>query len=248
MDDITLAFTEAIINTANTSILRTSNSIRSKPQQNPEIKALQKRMSSLGRKLLKLPALELKQQYTTAKNTYFNIIKVAKTGYQNTFLEKEDLKSIFKAMAYIKYEAFRTTLFLDPPRAPDIDLLNYQQDKHQKQPKLSKTELENACTTKIKGKTPGPDLITQEIITYAYLAIPQTFYSIYSMLINTGYYLAYQKQVIGVILKKPKKPDYSAPKIYRVIFLLNYLGKVLERILAQRLSYLAETTYLLYPT
>jgi hypothetical protein len=38
-------------------------------------------MSSLGRKLLKLPALELKQQYTTAKNTYFNIIKVAKTGY-----------------------------------------------------------------------------------------------------------------------------------------------------------------------
>ncbi len=38
------------------------------------------------------------------------------------------------------------------------------------------------------------------------------------------------------------------PKAYRVIALLNCLGKVLERILAQRLSYLAETTYLLYPT
>ncbi len=214
-------------------------------------------MSSLGRKLLKLPALELKQQYTTAKNTYFNIIKVAKTGYQNTFLEKEDPKSIFKAIAYIKdllkqpilsikntatdtledsftgkYEAFRTTLFPDPLRAPDIDLLNYQQDEYQKQPKLSKTELENAYITKIKGKTPSPDLITQEIITYTYLAILQTFYSIYSMLINTGYYLVYQKQATGVILKKPKKPDYSALKAYRVISLLNYLGKVLERILA----------------
>jgi hypothetical protein len=68
------------------------------------------------------------------------------------------------------------------------------------------------------------------------------------MLINTGYYSACWKQAIGVILKKPKKPDYSALKAYRVISLLNYLGKVLERILAQRLSYLAETTYLLYPT
>ncbi len=214
-------------------------------------------MSSLGRKLLKSPALELKQQYTTAKNTYFNIIKAAKTGYQNTFLEKEDPKSIFKVIAYIKdllkqpipsikntatdtledlfigkYEAFRTILFPDPLRAPDIDLLNYQQDEYQKWPKLSKTELENACTTKIKGKTPSPDLITQEIITHAYLAIPQTFYSIYSILINTGYYPAYQKQATGVILKKPKKPDYSVLKTYRVISLLNYLGKVLEYILA----------------
>jgi ribonuclease HI len=230
-------------------------------------------MSSLGRKLLKTPDPELKQQYTTAKNTYFNTIKAAKTGHWNAFLEKEDPKSIFKAMAYTKdllkqpipsiqniatdtledsftgkCEAFRTTLFPDPPGAPDIDLLNYQQDELWKWPKLSKTELENACTTKIKGKTPGPDLITQEIITHAYLAIPQTFYNIYSMLINTGYHPACWKQATGVILKKPKKPDYSAPKAYRVISLLNCLGKVSERILAQRLSYLAETTHLLHPT
>jgi hypothetical protein len=81
MDDIALAFTEAIISAANASIPRTSKSIRSKPWWNPEIKALRKRMSSLGRKLLKSPAPELKQQYTTAKNTYFNTIKAAKTGY-----------------------------------------------------------------------------------------------------------------------------------------------------------------------
>ncbi len=56
------------------------------------------------------------------------------------------------------------------------------------------------------------------------------------------------KANIGVILKKPKKPDYSVPKAYRVIALLNCLGNVLEHILAQRLSYLAKTTHLLYPT
>ncbi len=45
-----------------------------------------------------------------------------------------------------------------------------------------------------------------------------------------------------------KKPNYLVPKAYRVIALLNCLGKVLERILAQRLSYLAKTTHLLHPT
>jgi ribonuclease HI len=50
----------------------------------------------------------------------------------------------------------------------------------------------------------------------------------------------------GFILKKSKKPDYSQPKAYRVIALLNCLGKISERILARRLSYLAETTNLLH--
>jgi hypothetical protein len=49
------------------------------------------------------------------------------------------------------------------------------------------------------------------------------------------------------ILRKLDKPDYTALKAYRVIALLNCLGKVSERILAQRLGYLAETTSLLYP-
>ena len=56
------------------------------------------------------------------------------------------------------------------------------------------------------------------------------------------------KQAIGAILKKPGKLDYSIPKAYRVISLLNCLVKVSERILARRLGYLAETTDLLHPS
>ena len=145
-------------------------------------------------------------------------------------------------------DAFRTALFPDPPTAPDIDFSDYSGDPDWNWPILSNIELENAYTSKIKGKTPGPDLITQEIITQAYNAIPDIFFQVYSILINTGYHPKPWKQATGVILKKPGKPDYSAPKAYRVISLLNCLGKVSERILAQRLSYLAETTTLLHPT
>ena len=42
------------------------------------------------------------------------------------------------------------------------------------------------------------------------------------------------------MLRKPRKPDYSIPGAYRPISLLNTLGKLLEAVIARRLSYLAE--------
>ena len=47
-----------------------------------------------------------------------------------------------------------------------------------------------------------------------------------------------------MILKKPNRKA-TIPKSYRVISLLNYLGKVAEKIIATRLSFLAESTDLL---
>jgi hypothetical protein len=49
-------------------------------------------------------------------------------------------------------------------------------------------------------------------------------------------------------LKKPGKPNYALPKAYRVIALLNCLGKLVERLLAKRLGALAEVTSLLHPS
>src|ERR1700710_2689511 len=213
----------------------------------------------------------IKKELLNAKNLYFKTIKIEKLKHWNLFLEKEDTQSIYKAMSYTKEytsqnipslfnsqtntiistfqeksDTFRNTLFPPPPISSPINLNSYIANKKWKWPKLSHIELENSCTSKIKGKTPGPDLITQEIIVQAYLAIPNTFFNIYSILIDQGYHPKVWKQATGFILKKPKKPDYSLPKAYRVIALLNCLGKVSERILARRLSYLAETMNLLY--
>ena len=44
----------------------------------------------------------LKQPYLAARNSYFLAIKRAKRDHWNQFLEKEDPKSIYKAMAYTK--------------------------------------------------------------------------------------------------------------------------------------------------
>ena len=54
------------------------------------------------------------------------------------------------------------------------------------------------------------------------------------------------RQATGAILKKQNKPDYTAPKAYRIIALLNCLGKISEKIIATRFCYLAEATDLLH--
>ena len=100
-----------------------------------------------------------------------------------------------------------------PPSAPEPTWEGYR-PYDWNWPRLARTELENACTAKIKGKTPGPDLITHDIIRQAYKAIPDTFYKLYSSLLDIGYYPKCWKQATGAILKKPSKPDYSVLKAY----------------------------------
>ena len=163
-------------------------------------------------------------------------------------IEDNTLKLTFR----VKCNIFRTTLFPKPPKVDNslntsLDFKDYNPNLGWEWPILSRVELYNACSVKIKGKSPGIDLITQEIIIRAYSTIPDIFFIVFSLLINSGYYPKVWKQATGFILKKPKKPDYTILKAYRVISLLNCLGKVSERILARRLSYLAKTTYLLHP-
>jgi hypothetical protein len=56
---------------------------------------------------------------------------------------------------------------------------------------------------------------------------------------RAGYHPKSFRQSICVVLRKPKKPDYSLPNAYRPIQLLEVLGKALERIQADRLSYIS---------
>jgi hypothetical protein len=44
------------------------------------------------------------------------------------------------------------------------------------------------------------------------------------------------KHVTVVMINKPNKPDYSAPKAYRPISLLECTGKLLEKIVAKQIN------------
>ena len=50
------------------------------------------------------------------------------------------------------------------------------------------------------------------------------------------------KTAKGILLRKPNKPNYTLVKAYRVISLLNCLGKVVEKIAAEAISHHCEAT------
>jgi hypothetical protein len=68
--------------------------------------------------------------------------------------------SQYKSIFQDKCDIFRSTLFPSPPESSLVDLNNYKPNLTWNWPILSKIELEHACTSKIKGKTPRLDLIT----------------------------------------------------------------------------------------
>jgi len=53
-----------------------------------------------------------------------------------------------------------------------------------------------------------------------------------------GYHPLQWQRVIVIALKKPNKPDYTQSRAYCLIILLEYMGKLLEKVVACRLTYL----------
>ena len=111
---------------------------------------------------------------------------------------------------------------------------------------MTEKELENAIFSSSTKSAAGPDKIGFLILQKAYLSISQLFYQLYNKLIKLGFHSDIWKDSIDVIIKKFNKKNYSDSKSYRVISLLNCLDKISERIIAERLSYFAETTDLLH--
>lgn len=93
-----------------------------------------------------------------------------------------------------------------------------------------------------KKTAPGIDQLDWTIIKAAMECVPTIFFKAYNYLFNSGQHPSRWKQAIGIILPKQNKKDYSEPRAYRPISLLPCLSKLLERIYANRLSFLGNTT------
>lgn len=87
-----------------------------------------------------------------------------------------------------KCSAFRESLFPPPPQAETVTWEDFTPDPAWDWPELTQAEVEQACSTQIKEKTPGPDAITQDIIIAAYQACPEIFFKVFSLLFNSGYH------------------------------------------------------------
>jgi hypothetical protein len=122
---------------------------------------------------------------------------------------------------------------------------------HYQWPKIKRSEVKYAIFKSSAKKIPGPDRLSFRVLREAYTAVSELFDYLYPMLITNDYHPKCFKEATGVILKKSqaaKSPyrNYALSKAYRVISLLNYLIKVMEKIVARRLAVMAEFKTLLH--
>ena len=85
-------------------------------------------------------------------------------------------------------------------------------------------------------KAPGPDGIVNRVLTKCRHTVAPHLSRLFTACMAIGYIPPIYKHANTVVLKKPGKPDYSQPKAYRPIALLNTIGKALEKVVADRIS------------
>jgi len=95
------------------------------------------------------------------------------------------------------------------------------------------------------GKASGPDRIPNEILKILVEEISEGLAQGVSMLLAAGTLPKSLKESTTIALRKEGKKDYSLPSSYRPIALENTLAKVVEKVLANRLSDAAEKHALL---
>jgi ribonuclease HI len=96
-------------------------------------------------------------------------------------------------------------------------------------------------------KAPGPDGIPNRILREVSHNLAPSLHKLFNAYLDQGYYPKHFKKSTTIALRKPGKDDYTDPKSYRPIALLNTIGKILDKIVARRISYAVETHQTLPP-
>jgi hypothetical protein len=79
---------------------------------------------------------------------------------------------------------------------------------------------------------PGWSGINYQLLKWAFICCPDHFVSLFDATLTLGHHPWHNAKV--VVLLKPKCPDYSLPKAYHPISLLECCGKLLEKIVAKQ--------------
>jgi hypothetical protein len=144
-----------------------------------------------------------------------------------------------------KAETLRQSFFPPPLQAYLSDISGYEYPQPIECPEITSSEIEKAVRRAAPNKAPGTDNITNDILHQTLDILLPHLYKLFNACLQQGYCPKHFKEVITVVLRKPGKDDYTQPKSYRPIALLNTLGKALEAVVANRLTYLADVYHLL---
>jgi len=146
-----------------------------------------------------------------------------------------------------KSEVFAKTLFPPPPPQSAVPLDFTYPEPAAPWTDITEEQLRKLITKLSPYKAPGPDGVANIVFQRCPVLQPYLLFLFNAALSLRTYYGPWRESVT-VILRKPGHPDYSVPKAYCPIALLNTTAKLLSALVTDRVSYILETHGLLLPT
>jgi hypothetical protein len=116
--------------------------------------------------------------------------------------------------------------------------------------KFSIQEVKDALEKCAKNSAPGPDHISWRLIkrmTHKNSTMFDFVSIIADSCIHHGYWPHHFKKSISIIIPKPNKLPYDKAKLFRPIILLNMFGKLIEKMIANRLQFESISNSIIHP-
>ena len=111
---------------------------------------------------------------------------------------------------------------------------------------LSAEAISAALTKCSPSPALGPDTIPYTVWKSLHRIAPDILTSLLHLLLLFSHHPSLMKMAYGVVLDKPGKPSYDSPLSFCIIVLLQTISKILERIVASRLSAITRYVGLLH--
>jgi hypothetical protein len=131
----------------------------------------------------------------------------------------------FATQAEEKAETLRQYFFPPPLNADLSDIGGYMYPPPIECPEITPTEIKRAVHKAAPNKAPGTDNIPNGILHQTIGILLPHLHRLFNACLQIGYCPGHFRESITVVLRKPGKDDYTQPKSYRPIALLNTLGK-----------------------
>lgn len=145
-----------------------------------------------------------------------------------------------------KAEILNAKFFPPPPQTSLEDIGSYAYPPAVAQNEdITQEEIKQAIRRPKADKAPGISQIPNRILQAGLTELLPSLTNLFNTCREFTYHPKAFKKANIIVLKKPRKADYTEAKAYRPIALLDTMGKALETIYANRLSNLAEEHNLL---
>jgi len=137
-----------------------------------------------------------------------------------------------------KARIFHAAFFPTPPHVhtPPYDPSHTKPGVNPYYPVLP-DEVNRVLKSTSNSSTPGPSGISYRALKWAWARASDFITYIINWSIHLGVHHPAWKRTVVVVIPKPNKTPYSSPQSHRPIQLIECLGKLVEKVVAKRLSY-----------